>query len=229
MKITASSYRRLPEALWRRLSKLLPKPRAYPKGGRPPLDLRRVADGIYFVMRTGCPWKAASKEYGSGSSLHRYFQAWCKRGVFRKLWKQGLVEYDRRKGIGWRWQTLDTTMTKAPLGGGENRAKSDRSRQVGREAVGAHRCSRRRAGAGARTGEPPRPQVGDADARQHADPSSATSPVATAAFVRRQSVRLRRLPTPTGASPLSMAHQVARRRGVGKASASARQGSSLGE
>lgn len=119
MKITASSYRAMPDALWRRLHKLLPKPRPRPKGGRRPLDQRRVADGIYFVMRTGCPWKAAPKEYGSGSSLHRYFQAWCDRGVFGKLWKLGLVEYDRRRGIGWRWQTLDTAMNKAPLGGGK--------------------------------------------------------------------------------------------------------------
>ena len=125
MKVTASSYRRMPEALWRRLRKLLPKPRSYPKGGRPPLDARRVANGIYYVMRVGCPWKAAPKAYGSGSSLHRYFQAWCDRGVFRKLWKLGLVEYDHRRGIGWRWQTLDTAITKAPLGGEKNREKPD--------------------------------------------------------------------------------------------------------
>jgi len=119
------------------------------------LEPRRVADGIYFVMRTGCPWKAAPKEYGSGSSLHRYFQTWCNRGVFGKLWKQGLVEYDRRRGIGWRWQTLDTAMNKAPLGGGENRAKSDRSWQAGRQAFGAHRRSRRHLGSGDRTGQSP--------------------------------------------------------------------------
>ena len=222
MKITTSSYRRLPEALWRRLSKLLPKPRSYPNGGRPPLDARRVADGIYFVMRTGCPWKAAPKVYGSGSSLHRYFQAWCNRGVFRKLWKQGLVAYDRRKGIGWRWQTLDTAMTKAPLGGEKNRAKSDRSWQVGREAVGAHRCPRRCARPGNRTSEPPRPQAGYTDTRQYADSSSAATAVADAAYVRRQSVRCRGLSAPAGASPLQMAHQVARRRGGRKASASPR-------
>jgi transposase len=229
MKITASSYRSLPEALWRRLRELLPKPQPHPKGGRPLLDPRRVANGIYYVMRTGCPWKAAPAEFGSGSSLHRYFQAWCKRGVFRKLWKQGLVEYDRRKGIGWRWQTLDAAMTKAPLGGEKNRAQSDRPRQVGRETVGAHRCTRRRLGLGDRSGEPARPQAGRADTRQHADSSPAASAAASAASVRRQSVRCERLSTPVGASPLQAAHQIARRRGAGKTSASPRQGSPLGE
>jgi transposase len=137
MRVTAFSYRRMPEALWRRVQKLIPKPRPHPKGGRPPLDPRRVADGIYFVLRTACPWKAAPEEFGSGSSLHRYFQAWQQHGVFRRLWKQGLVEYDRRKGIAWRWQTLDTAMTKAPLGGEKNRPQSHRSGQTGRQAVGA--------------------------------------------------------------------------------------------
>lgn len=114
---TTISYWRMPEAIWRRLRKLIPLKKRSPKGGRPPLDPRRVADGIYFVIRTGCPWKAVPAQLGSGSSLHRYFQEWTACGVFRKLWKQGLVEYDRRRGIAWRWQTLDTAMNKAPLGG----------------------------------------------------------------------------------------------------------------
>ena len=38
-------------------------------------------------------------------------------GVFHKLWKEGLVEYDRRRQIKWRWMTLDAATTKAPLGG----------------------------------------------------------------------------------------------------------------
>ena len=76
---------RLPEELWQRVELLLPKPRRSRKGGRPPLNYRKVMDGIFFVLRTGCQWKAAPKGFGSGSSLHRYFQKWVKRGVFRDL------------------------------------------------------------------------------------------------------------------------------------------------
>lgn len=229
MKITASSYRRLPEALWRRLRPLLPKPKPHPRGGRPRLDARRVADGIYYVIRTGCPWKAAPQEYGSGSSLHRYFQAWCEHGAFRKLWTQGLVEYDHRRGIGWRWQSLDTTMTKAPLGGEKNRPKSDRSRQAGGKTVGPHRCPRRGAGLGNRTGKPARPEARPADARQHADSSPATSATTPAASVRRQSVRCPGLSSSAGAPALPLAHQVARRRDAGTASASPGQSPALGQ
>ena len=141
---------RIPDELWERMEPLLPKWRPSPKGGRPPLPLRQVADGIFYVLRTGCQWKAAPREFGSGSALHNYFQQWVKRGVFRKLWKAGLLEYDKLKGIKWEWQSIDGCMTKAPLGGEKNREKSDRSRQVRHQAVAADRRRRHTVGTGSR-------------------------------------------------------------------------------
>ena len=185
MKVTASSYTRMPDAIWRRLKKLIPKHPPSPKGGRPRLDPRRVADGIYFVMRTGCHWKAVPSEFVSGSSLHRYFQEWCDCGVFRKLWKQGLVEYDQRRGIGWRWMSLDAAMNKAPLGGEKNRAKPDRSRQVGRETIGTGGRPRRGVGAGDRSCKPARSSTGRGNPGQHTDSSSATETIPAATHVRR--------------------------------------------
>jgi transposase len=76
---------RIPDELWQKIEPLLPKRRRSRKGGRPPLPYRQVADGIFYVLRTGCQWKAAPAEFGSGSTLHRYFQTWVKRGLFKKL------------------------------------------------------------------------------------------------------------------------------------------------
>jgi transposase len=136
----------LPNQLWQRMESLLPRYRKSRKGGRPRVDLRKVANGIFYVLRTGCQWKAAPNEYGSGSTLHRYFQEWAEAGVFRKLWKASLLEYDELKGIQWNWQSVDGAMTKSPLGGEKNREKPDRSRQTGNQAVGAHRRTRRAVG-----------------------------------------------------------------------------------
>jgi putative transposase len=119
---------RIPDGLWRRMESFLPKYRRSPKGGRPRADLRQVADGIFYVLRTGCQWKAAPKEFGSGSTLHRYFQEWAKRRVFHKLWKYLLRRYDHLRGIQWKWQSIDGSSTKAPLGGEKNRKKPDGSR-----------------------------------------------------------------------------------------------------
>ena len=76
---------RIPDELWLRIEPLLPRHRRSRKGGRPRLDFRQVMDGIFYVLRTGCQWKAAPKGFGSGSSLHRYFQKWAKRGLFEDL------------------------------------------------------------------------------------------------------------------------------------------------
>lgn len=135
----------LPDVLWQRMKLLLPRYRKNPKGGRPRKDLRKIADGIFYVLRTGCQWKAVPSEYGSGSTLHRYFQEWVAYGVFRKLWKAALLEYDELAGIQWNWQSVDGAMTKSPLGGEKNWKKPYRSWKAGNEAIGAHRWSRRAA------------------------------------------------------------------------------------
>jgi len=137
-----SKFHQIPDALWERMEALLPKYRPSRKGGRPRLPLRNVANGIFYVLATGCQWKAMPREFGSGSALHAYFQEWVALGVFRTLWRIALEEYDDLKGIDWEWQSLDGAMTKAPLGGEKNREKPDRSRQNRGQAFGADRRSR---------------------------------------------------------------------------------------
>ena len=134
---------RMPDEMWERIEPLVPRRRKHRKGGRPWIDNRKIADGIFYVLRTGCQWKAVPREFGSGSTLHRRFQHWVKAGVFRRLWKAGLLEYDERKGIQWDWQALDGAMTKAPLGGEKMREKPDRSGQERYQALLAHRRRRR--------------------------------------------------------------------------------------
>lgn len=87
-------------------------------GGRPRRSDRDCADAIFFVLRTGCQWKALdATQFVPGSTAHDRFQEWVAAGFFLKLWQAGLLEYDFLKGIDWKWQSMDGTMTKAPLGG----------------------------------------------------------------------------------------------------------------
>lgn len=114
---------RMADGFWEQIEPLLPRYSASSCGGRPRANLRQVADGIFYVLRTGCQWKALPREFGSGSTAHRYFQEWTGQGVFRKAWRRMLQRYDQRRGIGWNWQSVDGSMTKAPLGGEKNRQK----------------------------------------------------------------------------------------------------------
>lgn len=143
----ASKFHQIPDALWERIAALLPNYKHSCKGGRPRLPLRSVATGILYVLRTGCQWKAMPAQFGSGSAIHAYFQEWVRRGVFHKLWRLALEEYDDLQGIDWEWQSLDGAQTKAPLGGEKNREKPDRSWQTRRQTLRVDRrggCSDRR-------------------------------------------------------------------------------------
>ena len=147
----ASKFHQVSDDLWERIEPLLPNYKRSRKGGRPRLLLRNVVAGILYVLRTGCQWKAMPAQFGSGSAIHAYFQEWVQRGVFEKLWREALAEYEDLKGIDWQWQSLDGAMTKAPLGGEKNREKPDGSRQAGRQTLGvdrwawrADRCRSRR-------------------------------------------------------------------------------------
>lgn len=146
---------RMPDHMWERLEPLLPRRRRGRKGGRPPLPWRGVLDGIFYVLRTGCQWKAAPPEFGSGSSLHRYFQRLVARKVFRELWAVALMEYDELKGLDWQWQSMDGAMTKAPLGGEKNRAQPHRPGQEGDQAQPADREQWHPRGPGRQRGQHP--------------------------------------------------------------------------
>jgi transposase len=135
----SSKFHQVPDALWERIEPLLPKYPVSAEGGRPRLSLRKVVTGILYVLHTGCQWKAMPREFGSGSAIHSYFQEWTAGGVFAKLWRVALEEYDDLVGIDWQWQSLDGAMTKSPLGGEKNREKPHRSGQARRQTLGADR------------------------------------------------------------------------------------------
>jgi putative transposase len=102
------------------LEPLLPKHRNTHRfgGGKPRTPDRQCADAIFYVLRTGGQWGALD---ATGlcpySTAHDRFQGWVAAGVFVKLWRAGVEQFDELKGLDWRWLSMDGAMTKAPLGG----------------------------------------------------------------------------------------------------------------
>ena len=117
-------WRDVSDEVWAKVEPLLPKHVRSPQGGRPPTPHRTIFNGILYVLRTGCQWKMLPREYGSGSAAHEHFQKWTRAGIFSQLWKLCLLEYDRCKGIDWKWQSLDSVTVSAPVKGGMKRAKT---------------------------------------------------------------------------------------------------------
>ena len=114
-------YFRLPRPLWRKLKKYVPKrKKTAGRGGRPRASERAVANAIWYVLWTGCQWKAIHRDWFgvSSSVVHERFQRWREMGIFEKLSRRMAEHYAReQKGIGWKWQAMDSKHCPSPLGG----------------------------------------------------------------------------------------------------------------
>ena len=52
------------------------------RGGRPPRNHRRVLDAVFWLMRTGAPWRDLPEEFGNWNSIFRQFRRWADSGVW---------------------------------------------------------------------------------------------------------------------------------------------------
>lgn len=113
---TMAGVFRIPDEMWERIEPLIPDHVNTHRfgGGRPRTPDRQVLDGIFFVLRTGCQWRALDATgICNGATAHRRFQAWREAGFFEALWQQALRDYDEQVGIDWTWLSVDGSMGKA--------------------------------------------------------------------------------------------------------------------
>jgi len=114
-------YFQVPDELWQLIEHHFPKAPAPGRRGRPPASARAVLNGIWYVLWTGCQWKAIHRSwFGVCSSvIHERFQTWRKEGVFDQVLIEMVQFYAERLGIGWEWQSIDSGTRPAPLGGSQ--------------------------------------------------------------------------------------------------------------
>jgi len=66
---------------WELIVPLLPnKPRGVPR-----TDDRRVLNGIFFILRTGTPWRDMPERYGPYTTAYNRYNRWAKAGVWLKV------------------------------------------------------------------------------------------------------------------------------------------------
>ena len=66
---------------WRMIEPLLPnKPRGVPR-----VDGRRVLNGIFWVLRSGAPWRDLPELYGPRTTCYNRFVRWRKAGVWDRM------------------------------------------------------------------------------------------------------------------------------------------------
>ena len=68
---------------WNVLDPLLPLPKP---GGRPrSVDLREVINGILYVLRNGCTWRAVPHDLPPWGTVWWYFREWRKDGTWKRV------------------------------------------------------------------------------------------------------------------------------------------------
>jgi transposase len=50
--------------------------------GRRPRDHRKVLDAIFWIMRTGAPWRDLPTEFGDWNSIWRQLRRWANSGIW---------------------------------------------------------------------------------------------------------------------------------------------------
>jgi len=75
---------------WSVIEPLLPnKPRGVPR-----VDDRRVLNGIFWVLRSGAPWRDLPERYGAHTTCYNRFNRWRKAGVWDRLMDAITEAYD---------------------------------------------------------------------------------------------------------------------------------------
>lgn len=131
-KPATADYFKVPRPLWRKVKKQLPKRKKLGGRGRPRVKDQAVLNGIWYVLWTGCQWKAVHRSWFgvSASVLHQRFQLWQSMGVFEHLMRALVKFYDKKRRIKWRWQSVDSKSCPAPLGGeASGRNPTDRGKR----------------------------------------------------------------------------------------------------
>ena len=84
--------------------------------GRPTQDLREVFNGIFWILRTGAPWKDMPQRYPPYQTCHRWFQRWVEQGVFKRIAKELVEDLYERGQIDIREAFIDGSFAPAKKG-----------------------------------------------------------------------------------------------------------------
>jgi transposase len=75
----------LTDQQWQLIKPLLPPPPEPGGRGRPPLDSRRVLNGILWKLRNAAPWRDIPPRYASHQACYLYYRRWKRSGLLQEI------------------------------------------------------------------------------------------------------------------------------------------------
>jgi putative transposase len=78
-----SYYTDLTDVEWRYLEPHVPDPN---KRGRPRIHSpRTILDAVFYVLKSGCPWRLLPREFPPWETVYSWFRKWTMNGTFERL------------------------------------------------------------------------------------------------------------------------------------------------
>lgn len=72
----------LTDSEWDCIEDVFPPPA---RTGRPPGDRRPIVDGIFWILRTGSPWRDLPEEFGPWGTVWDLFDKWNADGIWDEI------------------------------------------------------------------------------------------------------------------------------------------------
>ena len=89
-------------------------------------NTRQFINGVFWILRTGAPWRNLPPDYGKWGSVHQRFIRWRRKGVWEKLLEILIDEPD------YEWLMIDASHIKVhPHASGAKGGNQDMSRTKG--------------------------------------------------------------------------------------------------
>lgn len=113
----------LNDAEWDLIKDLFPKNRGR---GRPWRDHRQVVNGMFWILRSGAPWRDLPERYGPWQTVNDRFYRWRDDGTLAKILERLQATLDEEGKIDWDLWCIDGTnvrASRAAAGGGKGGAR----------------------------------------------------------------------------------------------------------
>jgi transposase len=81
--------------------------------GRPPSDARLMLNGIFWILRTGAPWRDLPERFGPWQTVYDHFRNWRKDGTYDRVLQALLIRLDRDGRIDWDLWCIDGSSVRA--------------------------------------------------------------------------------------------------------------------
>ena len=75
----------LTDAEWEIVSSIITEADPYTTGRPRTSDLREILNAIYYLNKTGCPWRYLPNNFPDYKLVNYYYNKWTRQGTFEKI------------------------------------------------------------------------------------------------------------------------------------------------